>query len=82
MVSRKMVSEDLGVGAFGDISRGRLLHFDNTLKLHVFRGTEKDWQWHLCFNWICKLFFMQNGAIMFLRINQEIRRQLCDYRNG
>lgn len=77
-----MVLEALSVGAFEDILRGRLLHFDNTLKLHVFSGTEKDWQWHLCFNWIGKLFFMLNGAIMFLHINQEIHGQLCDYRNG
>lgn len=46
VVSKKMVLEALSVEAFEDISRGKLLHFDNTLKLHVFRGTEQDWQWH------------------------------------
>lgn len=42
-----MVLEALSVEAFEGISRGRLLHFDNTLKLHGFKGTEQDWEWHL-----------------------------------
>lgn len=44
-----MVLEALSVEAFEDISRGRLLHFDNTLKLHVFRGTEQNWHGYLPF---------------------------------
>lgn len=43
----KMVLEAFSVETFEDLSRGRLLHFDTTNKLHVFRGTEQDWQWHL-----------------------------------
>jgi len=39
-----MVLEAWSVEGFEDISRDRLLHFDNTLKLHVFRGIEQDWQ--------------------------------------
>lgn len=44
-----MILEALSVETFEDLSGGRLLHFGNTDKLHVFRGTEQDWQWHFWF---------------------------------